>query len=95
MDNNQFSSARGKKSQSLSEDCFLDLKELSERTSIGVRSLRNHIKNPSHPLTSYRVGGKILVNWLEFKEWIEKFRSQTIDLDKMVDKIVEDLIEKK
>lgn len=95
MGKNRFSSAREIKLQSLSQDCFLDLQKLSERSCIGVRSLRGHIKSPSYPLPSYRVGGKILVNWIEFKEWIQTFRIQTIDLDKMVDEIVNDLIKKR
>jgi hypothetical protein len=94
MDKNYHVSARGRKSAPLPEDFFLDLKRLSERTSIGVRSLRDHIKSPSHPLPSYRVGGKILVNWLGFKEWIATLRSKTVDLDKMVDDIMKDLIKR-
>ena len=94
MDKKQHVSARGRKPAPLLDDCFLDLKRLSERTSIGISSLRNHIKSPSHPLPSYRVRGKILVNWLEFKEWIAAFRSKPLDLNKMVDDIMKDLIKK-
>ena len=94
MDKNQHGSARRRESAPLPEDCFLDLKRLSERTSIGVSSLRDHMKSPSHPLPSYRVRGKILVNWLEFKEWIAAFRNKPLDLNKMVDDIMKDLIKK-
>jgi len=95
MDKSSHDSGRGRKSTPLPDDCFLDLKSLSERTSISISTLREHIKNPSHPLPSYRVKGKILVNWLEFKEWIAPFRIKTLDLKKMVDDIMKSLNKKK
>ena len=69
MERNKRTSARKPKWHSLHEDCFLDLKQLSARTCIGIGTLRDHIKSPSHPLPCYKVKGKILVNWIEFKGW--------------------------
>jgi len=83
------------KNRTLVEDVFLDLRKLSERTCISVRSLRDHINSHSNPLPAYRVKGKILVNWLEFKKWIQAFRHQTIDLDVMVDGVIKDFLKKK
>jgi hypothetical protein len=83
------------KNRTLVEDVFLDLKRLSERTCISVRSLRDHINSHSNPLPAYRVRGKILVSWLDFKEWIRGFRQQTGELDAMVNGIIEDLMKKK
>ena len=79
----------------LPEDCFLDLKRLSQRTCMSVRSLRGHINNPSHPLPIYRVRGKILVSWLEFKRWIQRYRYRTQDIDEIVDEVMESLRKKK
>jgi hypothetical protein len=80
--------------QPLPEDCFLDLKRLSQRTSISVSTLRDHINDPSHPLPAYRVRGKILINWIEFKKWIQGFRHKTVDLDTIVDDVMESLTRK-
>lgn len=80
--------------QPLVEDCFLDLKRLSQRTYMSMRSLRGHINNPSHPLPVYRVRGKILVSWIEFREWIQRNRYKTRDLDKIVDDVMERLWKK-
>ena len=77
--------------QPLPEDCFLDLKRLSQRTSISVSTLRDHINDPSHPLPAYRVRGKILINWIEFKKWIQGFRHKNVDIDKIVDEVMEKL----
>ena len=83
--------------QPLTADCFLDQKRLSERTCMSARSLRAHISSPSHPLPVYRVRGKILVSWVEFKRWIQRYRfkAQTQDIDKIVEDILEGFREKK
>jgi hypothetical protein len=81
--------------RTVAEDVFLDLKRLSERTCVSVSSLRDSINDPSHPLPAYRVKGKSFVSWLEFTEWIQKFRRQTVDLDAIVNSVMEDLLRKK
>jgi hypothetical protein len=75
----------------LPEDCFLDLKRLSQRTSISVSTLREHIKDPSNALPAYLVKGKILVNWIEFKKWIQAFRHKNVEIDRIVNEVMESL----
>ena len=54
-------------------------------------TLREHINDSSNPLPAYRVKGKILVNWIEFKKWMQGFRHKNVDLDKIVDDVMEKL----
>lgn len=61
------------KARKTDEDSFLDLKALDRRVCVSVRSLRNHLKDPEHPLPAYRLGGKILVRWPEFVSWMETY----------------------
>jgi hypothetical protein len=81
--------------QPLIEDCFLALRRLSERTCMSVQSLRSYINSPSHPLPVYRVRGKILVSWVDFNGWIQRYRCKTPEIDKIVDDILEGFREKK
>ena len=77
-------------------DCYLDLKTLSERTCISVGSLRGHIKNLRNPLPCFRIGDKIYVRWSEFVEWTERFRvKKHEDLKRMVDSVVKEVLQKK
>lgn len=69
-------------------DCYLDLKTLSKRSCMSVRSLRDDLKDPEHPLPYFRKGGKVYVSWCEFKEWMARFRQEAEDLDKKVEDAV-------
>lgn len=51
---------------------LIDLKALSEQTSISIGSLRQYLKLG---LPHYRVRRKILVNTEEFKTWLQQFKS--------------------
>ena len=55
-----------------SSDKYFDLKSLSEYSSLGVPTLRDHIR--SEGLPHYKVKGKILVRQSEFDAWIDSFR---------------------
>ena len=55
-------------------DPFLTLKALSLYSSLSVRTLRNYLADPAHPLPCYRPGGKILVRRSEFDTWMTAFR---------------------
>ena len=47
---------------------------LAEYSCISVRSLRDHLIDPAHPLPCYRIGGKVLVRRSEFDAWAGQFR---------------------
>ncbi|MBN1103580.1 MAG: hypothetical protein JXL84_09235 [Deltaproteobacteria bacterium] len=72
----------------MNSDCFLDLTALSGRSSISVRSLRDFIGDPLNPLPAYRPGGKILVDWQEFKAWVKGFPFSDSGVKARIDGIV-------
>jgi hypothetical protein len=61
------------------EDCYFDLKRLSEYSGLSVRSLWRYMADPDHPLPNHhvRVGGKergrILVSKRKFDAWVATF----------------------
>lgn len=70
-------------------DCFLDLKRLSEKSCISVRTLRDLLKGPN-PLPAFQLKGKILVSWHEFSQWLEQYRIRP-ELQDKIDGILRDL----
>lgn len=82
--------------QENSADCYLDLRRLSERCCMSVRSLRDDLKDPTHPLPHFLKGGKIYVSWPEFKIWMEdRFRVKKPDLQQKIDEAVSDLFKRR
>ena len=77
-------------------DCYLDLKALSKRSCLSIRTLRSRLKG-ENPIPYHRVGQKILIQWSAFCAWMENFKepikSEHIDLElkEKVDKIITDL----
>jgi len=68
------------------KDQYFDLPGLSVYSSIGVSTLRNHIRRG---LPSFKVGGKILVRKSEFDQWIEQFRlHKNQDISRIVDEAI-------
>lgn len=74
-------------------DIFLDIKSLAARTCICQRNWRASIKDKTHPLPYYRVGGKILVYWPEVVEWMQQFRKLQPVEKSRVDALVDELIQ--
>jgi len=73
-------------------DPYLSLRELSKYCGLSDRTLRSYIKEPTHPLPCYHVGGKILVRRSEFDRWIESFRRRDgEDLNAIVQQVMEDM----
>ena len=69
------------------EDCYLDLKKLSKRSCISVRTLRDDLKDPEHPLPFFRKGGKVYVSWGEFTLWMKHFKAKQEDTGKLIDAV--------
>ena len=65
-----------------------DLKALARNGGVSVRALRDRLKDPLHPLPHFRVGGKILVRWDEYLNWLESYRVDSEDLGKVVENIM-------
>jgi hypothetical protein len=70
-------------------DPFLSLKALAGYSGFSVRKLREYLDDPAHPLSCYRVGGKILVRRSEFDGWIAAYRQRR---DTQVDAIADDVL---
>lgn len=70
------------------KDQFFDLRGLSAYSSMGVSTLRDHIRVD---LPCFKVGGKILVKKSEFDAWmLEKHRHKP-ELSSIVDDVMESL----
>jgi excisionase family DNA binding protein len=71
-------------------DRLLDLKGLSEHSSLGVPTLRDYLRSGGLPY--FKLRGKILIRLSEFDKWLESFRVDTKqDLNNLVDDVLTDL----
>lgn len=71
-------------------DKYLDLKGLSEYSSLGVSTLREYIR--CERLPHFKVRGKILVRISEFDEWMELSRvDEESHLAVLVDSVIDRL----
>lgn len=61
---------------SVSLDPWLSLRALSGYSGLSIRTVRYHLTDPSQPIPSYRVGGKLLVRRSEFDAWMAHHRNQ-------------------
>ena len=69
------------------EDTFLDLKQLSLYSTFSDSTLRDYLSDPERPIPSFKVKRKILVKKSEFDLWMEHFRGEHNDLDRIVDEM--------
>ncbi len=58
-----------------SDDAYLPLKALASYAGLSVRTLRNLLIHPAHPVPHYRMAGKILVKRSEFDAWMHDFHA--------------------
>lgn len=72
------------------KDQYFDLQGLSAYSSLGVGTLREHIRKGTLPC--FKVKGKILVRRSEFDLWLEGHRmSKKKEIDSIVDDAIKDL----
>jgi hypothetical protein len=69
------------------EDNFLDLKQLSQYSTFSDSTLRGYLSDPEKPIPFFRVNRKILIKKSEFDIWMEQFRIENNDLDRIVDEM--------
>ncbi|MBM4274144.1 MAG: hypothetical protein FJ134_06760 [Deltaproteobacteria bacterium] len=76
---------------------YFNLPELAAYSGLGIRFLRDALKDPEHPLPHFRMNNKtILVCRLEFAEWLERFRADSRgSLNQLVEEVMEELSNKK
>lgn len=72
---------------------YMTVKEANLYCGIGIRALREHLKNRDPPLPHYRVNRKlVLIKKSELNEWMSHFKVESdreaSHLDKVVDEIV-------
>lgn len=69
---------------------YFDLQALAAYASCSVRWLRDRLVDPSHPLPSFRIAGKLLVKREDFDTWIRAYRvgRPSSDLEQIVDSVV-------
>ena len=72
-------------------DAYLSLKALARYSGLSVRRLRDYLTDRSHPLPSYRIGGKILIRRSDFDTWAAQFRRDPMAIDAVVDEIIQGL----
>ncbi len=71
---------------------WLDLKSLSGYSRISIRKLRDYLSDASHPLPCHRIGGKILVQRVEYDTWAAHYRQMgRPDVDRIVSDVLRDL----
>jgi hypothetical protein len=70
-------------------DPFLPLRALASYSGLSIRKLRDCLQGASHPLPSYKVGGKVLVRRSEFDTWIAAYRQRS---DGGIDALVADVL---
>jgi hypothetical protein len=66
---------------------YLDLQGLEDYSSLSISTIRSYIKYDSLP--HFKVRGKILVRQSEFDKWMEGYRVDSQDLDKLVDEVMQ------
>ena len=78
------------------EDGYFDLKGLSAYSSLGISTLRFHIKENGLPVYTLRTErgrtGKILVRRSEFDIWMSnRWKMKNVDVEAVADEIIENL----
>jgi hypothetical protein len=71
-------------------DGYDDIRGCSERTSLGVGTIRDYLKGPN-PIPHFKLKGKILIRRSEFDDWLEQYRVAGDDLDALVDDVVKSM----
>jgi hypothetical protein len=62
------------------DDGYLDLEQLARYSSLSVRTLQRHLKDPVHPLPHREVRntgkgrGRVVVRKDEFHAWMDRFK---------------------
>lgn len=69
------------------EDRYLDLRGLSNYSSLSIPCLRDYIRSGLMP--AYKLKGKLIVRRSEYDAWIQKFRLKNIN--SVIDEVMESL----
>ena len=72
------------------DDRYLDIKALSAYSSLSISTIRNYIADDDDPLPSFCIKRKILIKKSEFDRWMERHRTDTKKIDRIVDEVLHD-----
>jgi predicted DNA-binding transcriptional regulator AlpA len=73
-------------------DPYLSLKALAGYSGLSLRTLRNRLKDSTHPLPYHRIGGKIVVRRSDYDAWAARYRCVgDPDLDQTVAEALRDV----
>jgi hypothetical protein len=75
---------------------YFNLRELALYSGLGIRFLRDALKDPEHSLPHFRINKKtIIVSRTDFIEWLETYKADaTNSIDQIVDQVILDIHEK-
>ena len=72
------------------DDKYFDIKALSTYSSLSISTIRNYIADGDDPLPSFCIKRKILIKKSEFDRWMERHRTDTGKIDRIVDEVLHD-----
>jgi excisionase family DNA binding protein len=72
----------------IAPDGYLSKAEASEYLSLSVRTIEKRLSEMPH----FKVGGKILFKKTELDDWMERYRESNIDIGKLADDVVKDIL---
>ena len=72
---------------------FFTIPQLADYYGLGVRLIRDSLKNAEHPLPHFKLNSKTkIVARADFHSWLEKYRLDPASgIDDIVDKVLGDL----
>ncbi|MDA3895502.1 MAG: hypothetical protein PF482_05070 [Desulfobacteraceae bacterium] len=56
------------------KDVFIDAKTCAEWSSLSLRTIRELLKDPENAIPHYKIGGRVLIAWPEFKRWMDGYK---------------------
>ena len=72
------------------DDKYFDIKALSAYSSLSISTIRNYIADGDDPLPSFCIKRKILIKKSEFDRWMERHRTDTGKIGRIVDEVLHD-----
>lgn len=69
-------------------DHFLNLKETSRRLSLCPRTVRDLVHDPVYRMPAYLVRGRLLFQWKDIVNWVERHKVKTTDVETAADEVV-------
>jgi excisionase family DNA binding protein len=72
----------------LDADQYLSKRQASQYLGLSIRNLEQRLWEVPH----FRVGGKTLFKKSELHEWMERYRANNVDIGRLADDVVKDIL---